>query len=138
MHPKGSFKRVPEKTIVVKGVNRDIDQRNRRQLTHPISTGEHIIAERGAFILVTLRLRSEHQVRKVDIPFMGRHIWALGHVAKVAHVTLVHDLEVIILIDTINFHGVTLIDQVEQRGERITQTDAPATAMTDVIDPFQL
>jgi hypothetical protein len=68
---------------------------------------------------------------------MGRNIRALGHVAKVAHVTLVHDLEVIILVDTVDFHGVTLIDQVEQRGERITQTDAPATAMTDVIDPFQ-
>jgi hypothetical protein len=69
---------------------------------------------------------------------MGRHIRALGHVAKVAHVTLVHDLEVVILVDTIDFHGVAFIDQVEQRGERIAQTDAPAAAVTDVVDPFQL
>ena len=68
---------------------------------------------------------------------MGRNIRALCHVAKVAHITLVHDLDVIILVDTIDFHRVTLIDQVEKRGKRVTQADAPATAMTNVIDPLQ-
>jgi hypothetical protein len=75
-------------------------------------------------------------VREIDIPFMGRNIRALCHVTKIAHVTLVHDLEVIFLVDTIDFHSLTLIDQVKKRGKRITQADAPATAMTDIIDPL--
>jgi hypothetical protein len=75
-------------------------------------------------------------VREIDIPFMGRNIRALCHVAKVAHVTLVNDLEVIIFVDTIDFHSVALVDKVKKRGKRVTQADAPATAMTDVIDPL--
>ena len=40
MNPKGRLKRIPEKTIVVKGVNGNIDKRDRRQLTHHIRIGE--------------------------------------------------------------------------------------------------
>jgi hypothetical protein len=45
MDPKGGLKRIPKKTIVIKGVNGNIDKQNRRQLTDHIRIGEQIIAK---------------------------------------------------------------------------------------------
>jgi hypothetical protein len=68
---------------------------------------------------------------------MGRYIRALGHVAKVAQVTLVDDLDVVCFVYPVDFHSVRFVDQVKQRGKRVAQTDTAPTAVTDVIDPFQ-
>ena len=38
----------------------------------------------------------------------------------------------------IDFHGLGLIDQVEQGGEGVAQAHAAATAVADIIDPLQL
>jgi hypothetical protein len=71
-------------------------------------------------------------VRKVHGPFVGRYIGALGFSTEVAKKTLLDDFVVIGLINTINFQGVGLVDQIEQRWKRITQTDTTAAAVTDV------
>ena len=61
----------------------------------------------------------------------------LGHVAQIAQIALIHDLHVVGLGDTIDFHRVGLVNQVKQRGERRTQGHATATAVADVKYTFQ-
>ena len=76
-------------------------------------------------------------MRKVHGPFVRRYIGALGFSTEVAKKTLLDDFVVIGLINTINFQGVGLVDQIEQRGKRITQTDTTAAAVTDIEDSLE-
>ena len=132
IHIKRNLPGIPEKTIIVKGVRRDINNRYGHSLANGVGTGHDLVPERRSLLSEPLRLGSQHQVGKVDVPLMWRYIRALGHVAKVAQVTLVHDLVVIILIDPIDLHGVVLVHQAEQGRKGITQADAAPTAMADI------
>jgi hypothetical protein len=76
-------------------------------------------------------------VWEIDIPLMWRHIGTLGEVTQVAQVTMLYNFPVILLGDTIDFHGRRFIDKVEQGRERVTQADATSTTMADVINSFQ-
>jgi hypothetical protein len=69
---------------------------------------------------------------------MGRHIGTFGHIAQVAQVTLVNDLDVIRLVDPVHLHGVGLVYQVEQGRERIAQADAAAAPVANIVDSLQL
>ncbi len=56
----------------------------------------------------------------------------LGQEAQVAEVTLVDDLPVIRLRDAVDFHRVGLVDEVEQHGKTLAETDASPISVTDV------
>jgi hypothetical protein len=75
---------------------------------------------------------------KIDIPLVGRHIGALAHVTHVAEIALIDNLGVIGLVDTIYFHGLRLIDQIEKCRKSVAQTHAAATTVTDIVDSLQL
>ena len=62
------------------------------------------------------------------------HVGAFGHVAHVAQITLVYHLPVILLVDTVDFHGLTFVDQVEQGREGIAQAYTATAAMADIED----
>ena len=68
---------------------------------------------------------------------MRRHVRALRQVADVAQVALVNHLGVIALGDSVDFSGTALVDQVEEGGKRIAQTDATTTAVADVKNAFE-
>jgi len=74
----------------------------------------------------------QHQVRKIEVPLVRRHIGAFGHVAEVAQVTVIDDLPVILFSDVIDFHRLGGIDQVEQGWEGLAQADTATTAVANV------
>jgi hypothetical protein len=68
---------------------------------------------------------------------MRRNIRALGEIAEVTEIALIHYFGVIGDSNAIDFHGVTFIDQVEQGGEGVTQAHTAAAAVANIVDPFQ-
>jgi hypothetical protein len=77
-------------------------------------------------------------VREIEVPFVRRHVRALGHVTKVAQVALVDHVPVILLRHPVHFAGRSVVDQVEQGRERPAQADAAPAAVADVEDAFHL
>jgi len=73
-------------------------------------------------------------VRKINIPFMGRYIGALGEIAQVAEITLIYYLFIIGHIDTVYFQSFAFIHEVEQSWKCIAEADTTSAAMADVID----
>ncbi len=84
------------------------------------------------------RLRTQHQVGKVNVPWMRRHVWALAHVAHVAQVALIDDVLVFLLRNAVDFAGRSVIDQIEQCWKGAAQADAAPTPVADVEDPREL
>jgi hypothetical protein len=68
---------------------------------------------------------------------MRRHVGAFGQVAEVAEIAVIDDLPVVFPGNTVHFHGVGFIDQVEQGRKGVTEADTASAAMTDVVDTFQ-
>ncbi len=80
---------------------------------------------------------AQHQVRKVDIPRMRRHIWAFGHVAHVTEVTLVDHSPKSLLIYAIELAGLRVVDQIEQSRKGIAQIEAAAAPVADIEYPLE-
>jgi len=74
---------------------------------------------------------------EIDIPFVRRDIGAFGQEAEIAEVTMVDNLPVVGFIDAVDFHGFRFIDQVEQGGKSLAQTDTAPAAMTYIKDPLE-
>src|SRR6266567_1734090 len=72
------------------------------------------------------------------IPFLRRHIGALGHEAHVAERAGLFDLGVVLLLHAVDFAGRAIVDQVEQPREGIAQVEAAPAAMADVKNPLHL
>jgi hypothetical protein len=77
-------------------------------------------------------------MREIDVPRMRRDVRALRHVAEVAQIALVDDLDVVALGNRIELAGLALVDEVEQRGERAAEADAAPAAVADLEDPPEL
>ena len=71
---------------------------------------------------------------EIDVPFMRWYIRTLGQVAQIAQIALLNNIKKVALLNTIDFHGFGLIDQVKQCRKGITQADAAAATMADIID----
>jgi hypothetical protein len=50
---------------------------------------------------------------------------------------VIYDLPVVVLGNAVHFHRVRLIDEIEQRRERMTEIETAATAVTDIENPFE-
>jgi hypothetical protein len=77
-------------------------------------------------------------MRKIQVPFVRRHVGTFGHVAEVAQVAVLDDLPVVLLLDAVHFQGRRFVDQVEQRREGLAQADAATAAVADVEDALHL
>src|SRR5579872_2609373 len=84
------------------------------------------------------RLRAQHQVRKVDIPGMRRHVGTLGHEAHVTQVAVVHHFPVDLAIDTIELHGLRGVDRIEQCWKRVAEAEAAPAAVADLEHALEL
>ena len=114
------------------------DDRNGRELAHPVSTREQPIAEARLALEELARLGAKHQMWKIHVPGMRRNVGAFGHETDVAQIALVDNLPVIPLVDAIDFAGLARIDEIEQRRKRVAQADAAPAAVTDVEDAREL
>src|SRR5690606_38182577 len=124
--------------VAVHGVDPEIHRRDEGdQLAEGVGAGQQSVPETRLALFELDRLGAEHQVGKVHIPGMGRDVGALGHVAQVAQVALVHHLDVIPLGDAVHLQGVGFVHQVEQGGEGVAQAHAAAAAVADVKHPLQ-
>jgi hypothetical protein len=84
------------------------------------------------------RAVAQHQMGKVEIVLVRRHVRAFGHIAHVAECAGIGDDVVIGRGHAIDLPGRRIIDQIEQPGKRGTEVEAPPAALTDVKDPLHL
>src|SRR5690606_18098125 len=66
------------------------------------------------------------------------YIRALRHVAHVAEVAVIDDVPVDLLVDGLDLTRARLVHRIEQRGKRVAQVEAAATAVTDIEDALEL
>ena len=138
VQPDRRLHNLAQASALVDRIGGNVHQGNRGHAEHLVGAGQDAIAQVRSLLLEPHRLGPQHQVGKVHIPLVRRHVGTLGHITQVAEIAVVYDLVVICLVDTVHLHGLRLIDQVEQGGKRLTETDAPTAAVTDVIDSLKL
>jgi hypothetical protein len=68
---------------------------------------------------------------------MGRCVRTFGHVAKIAHETLVNHFPIVVFGNAIDFHGWALIHQIKQGGKRAAQTHTTTAPMANIKDPLK-
>jgi len=79
----------------------------------------------------------QHQMGKIEIEGMRRHVGALGHEAHVAQRAGFHDAREIFRLHAFHFVWAG-VDQIEQTRKGITQIETAPAAVTDVEDAAQL
>ena len=84
------------------------------------------------------RLGTQHQVRKIQLPGVRRHIRALHHIAQVAEIALVDNIPVSLFLDAVYLTILGRIDQVEQGGKALAQADTAPASVADVEHPLHL
>ena len=82
-------------------------------------------------------LGAQHEMRKVDVPRMRGNIRALRHEAHVAEVTVIDDVPVDLLVDTVELERFTRIDRIEESGKRIAERETAPAAVTDIEDALE-
>jgi hypothetical protein len=138
MNAEHFFHRRPRKRRFARLVDRPDDHRNGRELTQAIGARENAVAEGRLAEQELARLRSQHQMREIDVPRVWRNVRALGHVAKVAEIALVDDLGEIALRDVAHLAALRGVDEIEQRRKCIAQAHAAPAAVADLEDPLEL
>ena len=123
--------------IAVDRVDDIDDDRDAGEAAYRIGGRHDLVAHSGAALFVAIRLGAQHQVRKIDVPFVRRNVRTFGQVTEVAKVAMVHDLPVILLVDAVDLHGLGFVDQVEQGRKSIAQAHAAAAAMADIENAFE-
>ena len=80
------------------------NHRNARDAADRIGRTQYSFAEMKLAPGGTHGLGAQHQMRKVHVPGMRRHVGTLGHVAHVAQITVLDDFPVDRLVDAIELH----------------------------------
>ncbi len=123
--------------VAVGRVDDGANDRNTGKTAYPVGRGYDLVAQFGTTLFVTQGLGAQHQMWKIDIPFMRWDIGAFGQKAQVAQIAVIDHLPVIFRCHAIDFHAVALVDQVEQGWESIAKVDAATTSMTDIENTFE-
>jgi hypothetical protein len=108
------------------------------KLAVQVGGGQELLRRLDGALLVLDGLGAQHQVRKVQLPGVRRRVRALGHVAQVAQVALVHHLGVVGLGHAVHFTVGRGVHQIEEIGKALAQAHAAAAAVADVEDPLHL
>ena len=74
---------------------------------------------------------------KINVPLMRRNVRAFCHVTKIAEVAMIDYFPVVRFRHPIDFQRRGFVDQFEKSRKSLTQANAAAAAMTDVVDPSQ-
>ena len=138
VHAEHFFHNAARGGRLVGGVDEACHHRNGRQLAERVGRRQQLVTRRGAALPEFDRLRAQHQVREVDIPLVRRHVWALGHVTRIAQVAAVDDFPEFAFLDAIEFAGLAFIDQIKQARECRAQIHAAPATVTDIEHSLQL
>ena len=132
MHAQSVLEQAATKLALVGGVHDLSDDRDAGEFADPICLAQNLVSNRDAFTFETCGFRAQHQMRKIDIPLVWRHIWAFRHVAHVAQVAMINDVPIDRLRNCVQFHALRLVNRIEQCWKRIAQVEAAATAVTNI------
>ena len=113
MHVEDGIQQFASKGAFVDRVDGFHDDGNARDRAHGIGGTQDLVAPACAAAAMFHRLGAQHEMRKIDIPRVRRHIRTLRHVAHVAQVTMVDHLAVVLLVHAVDFAGLRGVDQVE-------------------------
>ena len=69
---------------------------------------------------------------------MGWHMRTFRQITKVTEIALIDDFGVIRDIDSVHFHGVAVVNKVEECWKRVTQAHTPLVCAEDVLNPLEL
>ncbi len=116
------------------GERRDIG----RELAVAVGLGELALGECDFALLRFDGAGAQHQMRKIDVEFMRRHIGTFGHETHVAQRAGVdHRLEAFAR-DGIEFAGLRFVDEIEEARKGIAEIEAAAARMADIEDAPEL
>ena len=108
------------------------------QFAVAVGIGQLAMPPRNPSLLEFDRAVAQHQMGKVDIELVRRHIRAFGQKAHIAQRARIGDLLVIGRDHAIDLAGFGIIDQIEQPGKRVAQIEAPPAGVADVKNPLHL
>jgi hypothetical protein len=134
VHAECGFEQRSPHAAAVTRIHELGNHRNAGKLANSIGRAQCAVTKRGAFFLEPRGLGAQHQVRKIYIPLVWRHIRTFSHVAHVAQVAIIDDLPIDFPRHAIEFHGVGIINGVEQSREGMTEIEATTAAVADVED----
>ena len=137
MHAEDPLQRRARRLELIGGVDRVHHDGDARQLADRVGGCENFFRGAHAAFVELHRFGAQHEMREIDVPRMRRDVRAFALVAEVAQITVVDHLPVVVARDTVDFHGLRFVDQVEQRGERVAQTDAAAATVAEVKHALQ-
>src|SRR5690606_6040283 len=81
---------------------------------------------------------ADYQMWKIQVKFVRWDIGADLHEAHITQGTFIDYLFVILFIDTIQFTGPGVIDQIEQRGEGLTEVKTTPATVADIKNTLHL
>src|SRR6185437_12119420 len=123
---------------VVDGVDDFHDDGDAGNLANGVGGGQRAVAEADALLARAHGLRTQHQMREVDVPWMRRHVRTLRHEAHVAEIAVIDDLPEHLLVDRRHLARGGRIHGVEQCWKGVTEAEAATAAVTDVEDALEL
>ena len=108
-----------------------------RDLAIAIGLGQFTLRQLRLALLGLDRPGAQHQMRKIEVEFMRRHIGAFRHETHVAERAGIDDRLEVFAIDGIQFAIGGGVDEVEKARKRIAEIEAAAAAVTNIEDPPQ-
>ena len=112
-------------------------RRDGGQFSVAISGGKIGVAKLGRRTLFELDgLGAQHQMRKIDIPRMGRYVRTFGHVADIAQIALVDDFPVFVLEHPIHIECRAFVDEIEKSRKGIAQGNTTAATVAHIKNPL--
>ena len=136
--PRRDFQGLAQRRAAVGRVHGVHHYRKRGEASHAVGVGDDPVAQLRPSLAVAARLGPQHQVRKVHVPLVRRHVGAFRQVAQIAQVAVLDYLPVVFPVDSVDLHRLGLVDEVEESGKGAAQIDASPAAMADVEHPFEL
>ena len=138
MHTQCVLKYCPTGFASINGIDHFGNHGYAGKLTDSIRRRQNSISLRSTLILKSSCLGPQHQMWKIDVPFMRWYIRALRHVAHVAQITVIDDLPINGLGHRVDFHALGFIDGIEQRRKRVTKIETTTTSVADIENAFHL
>ena len=94
MHAQRAFENLATDFAAIGRIDRLCDHGNTGQRTDSVGLAEDFVASRCALLLKARCFGTQHQMRKIDVPLVRRHVGALRHVAHVAQIAVINDIPV--------------------------------------------
>src|SRR5210317_1049922 len=123
---------------ILGSVNRLIDYRNARDFTGHIGAAYQFVTGFTFTFFELYCFGAQHEMRKIDVPFVWRDVGALDLVAQITQIAFVNDLPIVPFRYAIDLESFGFIDQVKQGRECVAKGHTTPATVAYVINPLQL